>query len=545
MSKKLLGRIHPSWMLVLWGIGVIVGAVFEILTKFTGFLSGTWLVVSLVGLIISISINYRIVGLIAFISGVILAGNRAAPGFIGMEQLRGFYGNEVEVSGRIVNDLDVSESKITLVLEVERIQVENKAPPEIRGAPEIYVALSTKLDTAEMPRRSDRITVRGVVNEGFGNYAGNMFRPEIIKVIRPSPGDFFLEVRDGFAERIREYLNEPEAGLALGYLLGVKAEVDEKFLATLQVVGLTHIIVASGTQLSILAEIAKKVFGKVSRFAGMAGAALLIICFTGMVGLSPSMLRAGIVAGMSLIAWHFGREQETWRMLLLVMAGTLIYEPRNLSDLGWQLSFGSFFGLLVVGPKLTKFFFGEREPGFIGETVFSSLAAGIAVTPILLYNFGSISLISILMNLLILPTISPVMGLTFMMGVGAMLVGNDNPVVGIVAELTKVILDYHINTINSLGGFRFFLIEIPKNNLAVMLIYVPILLLLIPYKKIFRRKNNLSPDELVFVEENIEISTGDTDQDNSSSNIIKETDNVIRERVESEEVGENGGDKGG
>ena len=560
IPKKLLGKIHPSWMLAMWGIGAIVGAVFETTTKNAGFAAEMWVIVSIVGLVLTIIMNYRISLLLAFMSGLIIVGNRAAPSFIGLEQIKSIYGNEVEISGKIVNDLDISESKIALVLEIERVTIsKSKTLPEIRGTPKVYVILSAKLDMIEMPRRSDILTIQGVINEGFGNYAGSMFRPKITEVIRPSPGDFFLEVRDGFAEKIREYLSEPEAGLALGYLLGVKTEVDEDFLEMLQVVGLTHIIVASGTQLSILSEVAKKIFGKLSRFAGMTGAMLLIICFTGMVGLSPSMLRAGIVAIMSLGAWYFGREQKTWRMLLLVIAGTLVYDPTSLNDLGWQLSFGSFFGLLIIGPKLKKFFFGEREPGFIGETIFSSLAAGIAVLPILLYSFGSVSLISIVMNLLILPTISPVMGLTFTVGMGAMLLGDKSQIITWIAELTKAILDYHIGMINLLGSFEFFLVKVPKNNPMLWLIYAPILLLIIPYEKIFRRKNEISPEELIFtdseigilpdklvlVKENVEISNNNTNKNNGITDTIKESDDVGRKRIECKKPSKNRSDKGG
>ena len=62
--------------------------------------------------------------------------------------------------------------------------------------------------------------------------------------------------------RVKSQIPEEQADLGLSYLLGMKAGLSEKLDENLRVVGLTHIVVASGAHLAILVEVVKKIFGK-------------------------------------------------------------------------------------------------------------------------------------------------------------------------------------------------------------------------------------------------------------------------------------------
>jgi competence protein ComEC len=237
------------------------------------------------------------------------------------------------------------------------------------------------------------------------------------------------------------------------------------------VVGLTHIVVASGAHLSILVEVARKIFGKVSRFAGVFGAIGFILFFMCMVGWTPSIMRAGIMAILTLITWYVGRKIAPLRMILMVMAGTLLIDPTFIINLGWMLSFASYAGIMLLGPRLNKFFYGEKKPGFIASTVLTTLAATLMTLPITLFYFGQVSLISVVANLLILPTLSVAMGLTFLTGVVAGL-----PFIEIVVSSMAIwLLDFHIGVVEFFGGMEQFLVKIEPYNPWVFLIYVAVL----------------------------------------------------------------------
>ena len=443
---------------MLAALGVIAGDILIHIFRYEFFMSLAWLFVSLTLLIFTIIFPRKIFLPLAMIAGIILISFRATPDFLAEKTLKDAVGHEITIAATVQKDPNVSEDKTTLVL----------TPAALSG--KLFASLPKDPKTAEKIQRGDKLTLRGELKDGFGTYAGFLYRPEILN--HEKGNDPFLKIRDTLAENVRKNLPEKEAGLALGYLLGIKSGVDKDFEQTLRIVGLTHIIVASGTHLSILASFARKIFGRATRLFGFLGAAALIGTFVGITGLTPSMSRAAPVALLSLLAWYLGRDRSPARTLLIVAAGTLLLDPANLLDLAWLLSFASFTGIMVISPLIKSLFYGAsgtatsggvatstaKKPGYIAELVIASLSATFACAPILLYYFGSISLISIFANLLILPTISIVMALTLLTGVLNLVALT--PLAGVSAVPLKILLDYHFAVVNFLGEQKFFLISL-------------------------------------------------------------------------------------
>lgn len=389
------------------------------------------------------------------------------------QYLRSLEGQTLTLSGTITEDPDTTESKTTYRLSDIILDHQNTQTSQDKLIPAtVYISGNKNRDL----RRGDRITLSGKMSKGFGTFAGTFYRPTILEIAKGS-GDIFLDTRDYFADKIRENLPEQEAALGLGYLLGVRSSLPDGLDETLKVVGLTHIIVASGANLSILVSFSRKVFGKISRGFAFGASLTLVIFYVGMVGLSPSMVRAGLVSILSLITWYVGRSFTPARLLIIVAAATLLYNPMYLIDLGWLLSFGSFAGVLILGPHLTKFFYGQKEPGLLGSTLLETISASLICTPILLYFFGSMSLISLLANLLVLPTISIAMALCFATGIFGML--GLAPLAAFLGQLSTYLLSYHLWVINFFGAQTTFLVTIPTNQPLVFLTYLPLALFLL------------------------------------------------------------------
>ena len=115
--------------------------------------------------------------------------------------------------------------------------------------------------------RSDQVTLQGKLNAGFGTFVATMYRPEVLAVERAVPGDIFAEIKQNFATAVHAHIPSPEADLSLGYLMGMKNGLSKDFSDTLRLVGMTHVIVASGAHLGIIVNLTKKIFGRLSRFA--------------------------------------------------------------------------------------------------------------------------------------------------------------------------------------------------------------------------------------------------------------------------------------
>jgi competence protein ComEC len=162
---------------------------------------------------------------------------------------------------------------------------------------------ATLADTSIKPQRGDRLLLRAKIQDGFGKYDAYISRPELIELSKPDPPDIGLKIRNKFASLLEYAMgsdHKEEVALGLGYLTGQKDSMPEELSQKLKNVGLAHVVVASGFHLGLIANLFRKLFKKVSRFASYFAAVIAMISFISITGLSASMLRAGLVTGLSL-----------------------------------------------------------------------------------------------------------------------------------------------------------------------------------------------------------------------------------------------------
>ncbi|MBR3132028.1 ComEC/Rec2 family competence protein [Candidatus Saccharibacteria bacterium] len=466
MLKILWRDIHQSYFIVMLAIGIVVGTILALVFRINYFASLIWVFFVIILLIFSYLKPKLAFVVIALIAGMILAFFRTSGELEGENYIRQFCNQTILVSGFIKGDPETDENTTKFKLGDLKFGEE-----EIISAGYLYISESKNENLA----RGDEITLSGKLSEGFGTYAGYMYKPRIVAWKRAEPGDLILKMRNWFSERISQLVPEPEVKLGLSYLLGMKTGLPEDLSENLRMVGLVHIVVASGAHLSILVEIARKIFGRISRFSGLLFSELFVSFFMAMVGFTPSILRAGVMSILSLLAWYVGRKFEPWRIIIITMATTLMIEPMFIINIGWLLSFASFSGIMILGPKLTKLFYGEKKPKFIASTVITTVSATLMTLPITLYFYGQISLISVLANLLILPTLAYAMGLVLLEGVVSGFWGIET----IVSFLATKLLSFHILIVEWFGGMRQFLVEMPKYQWQVFLIYGGIVLMVL------------------------------------------------------------------
>lgn len=455
--------LHQSWCVVFFCCGVIIGTILSLIFRLNFFASAWFLALAGILGIISYVRPLFAFAILALLAGFLVSFFRIATELSGVNYIANLQNQTILVTGDVAADPDTDDSATKFKIKNLEFGTEKI---EARGT--LYVSTGKN----EEIKWGDRITLEGKLLPGFGTYAGYLYRPSIKNLARPDPGSLILRLRNWFATRIESKIGETESKLGLSYLLGMKTGLPEDLSTSLRVVGLTHIVVASGAHLSILVEVARKIFGKLSRFAGLLFSLLFILFFMALVGWTPSILRAGLMTILTLLTWYVGRKIAPWRLILLVAAVTLLLNPMFLIDLGWLLSFASYAGIMLLGPRLTRFFFGHRRPGFIAETIMMTIAATLMTLPISLYSFGQISLISLAANFLILPTLPYAMGLTFATGVVASI-----PIASTaVAFCAEKLLDFHIFVVGFLGQATNFLITIPPGNPHVFWLYAPLII---------------------------------------------------------------------
>ncbi len=438
-------KVHTSWLVAAMCAGVFLGVY---LAQFVQ-VSSIYILLSSIVLAIIVYWRKRLyLVLIIIIAGLLFGLWRGSLSQNELLLYKPILGKNILIQGNAKDDIDIGKSG-QIVIRLTNIFMKNKSLPGT-----LYVT-STNADI----KRGDKLILHGKLAKGFGNFSGVIYRATIDKIIQPKPGDIARVVRDWFANGIRKVIPEPESSLGIGFLVGQRRALPADLVVALQMVGLTHVVVASGYNLTILVRLARRLFEKVSKYLSALSSVIMILSFIAITGVSPSMARAGLVAGLSLAAWYYGRKFHPIVLLLLAIAVTVIINPSYAwGDLGWQLSFAAFAGVMILAPLTTKYFFGDKKPGFINQLLIETISAQLVTAPIIIMSFGQFSNVAIITNLLILLFIPITMLLVFAAGLASLTLSTF--FAGIIAMPAILTLKYMTSVISYFAGLPWAMSEV-------------------------------------------------------------------------------------
>ena len=273
---------------------------------------------------------------------------------------------------------------------------------------------------------------------------------------------------------IQSTMNEPYSSLLGSIVFGSQASpLSDELQDNYRTAGVIHLLVVSGTQVSIILACVLAVCGSFgfSRNIRMMTVTLANLMFTVMVGAGPSIVRAAVMCEAALIAKAFERENDFYNSLAISAFVLLVLNPLNLFDIGFQLSFMATWALFYVAPAIEEQIV-KYVPACLSGTVAISIAPTIATTPIILYNFGQVSFVSIISNFLIIPWIE----ITVILGFVSTLMGLVFLPVAYVLNNTLTLLLAMLNSVIYLfSGFPFACRYFTPPGLLVILIYYIIL----------------------------------------------------------------------
>lgn len=323
------------------------------------------------------------------------------------------FGKAVVVEATATSDATYSENQ-NLGFDAGSLQlIEPETRPlpglmkfEIRGLPAVY--------------RNDRLRISGKIYPAGGSRQASMKFSSATLISRHV--NQLESIRLRFVAAMQTTLPEPLASFGLGILVGQRTTLPKDVNDQLSAVGLTHIIAVSGYNLTIIVQFVSKKLGKRSKYQITVLSTAFIGTFILITGFSASIVRAGIVSMLSLGAWYYGRNIKPILLLLLSAVITAGWNPVYLwSDIGWWLSFLAFFGVLVIGPLITAYFWKESEPRGLMPLMIESASAQIMAAPFIMYIFKQASLISLVSNVIIVPLVPLSMLLLMIAGVGGMI----------------------------------------------------------------------------------------------------------------------------
>ena len=237
----------------------------------------------------------------------------------------------------------------------------------------------------------------------------------------PITGTLF-GVKARFESAIGDALPSPQSALLSGLLLGGKQSLGATWLERFRIAGIVHIIVLSGYNMTVVAEWLAVLFRSLGFYGSLGAGSVGIILFALMTGGGATVMRAAIMALIVLLSKATGRSYDMGRALLVAGALMVMQNPSILLfDPSFQLSFLASLGLIFISPILERHISLFRKLPMWREVLISTVATQVAVLPLLLYQTGMLSLISLPANLLVLPLIPLTMLCGFVAGAVALL----------------------------------------------------------------------------------------------------------------------------
>ena len=263
------------------------------------------------------------------------------------------------------------------------------------------------------------------------------------------------DFRDRIIRKIQKLLPEPHADLVLGMTIGHKDDVPSSFNEMLKKVGIIHVVVVSGYNVSLVLTLVGIILIRLGRAVFFAGSIIVLFVFLLIAGLDPPIIRAVIMGSISTLALVLGEYKRTLYLLILSAFMMLAVNPRYISDISFQMTFMATMTVVLVSPLA------RGLPVVLQETLII-FSVNIAMIPLISYYFGSFSLLGLVSNILLLwevPFIT-VLGIVLMISPFAM-----------IKIVFIALLDYFLLICEAVDKLNFGVFQYQMNLPAIMVYY--------------------------------------------------------------------------
>lgn len=241
---------------------------------------------------------------------------------------------------------------------------------------------------------------------------GMVFSEEILEVEGKTDrlSEWLYKCKLRWKEKLTETMGEKNGAVLSAILLSEKKEMDAEIKELYQKSGIGHILAISGLHISFLGLTMYYIFRKLGIPYIIAGTGVSVILFLYvlMIGFSVSVMRAVIMLLLRIGADVTGRVYDMATALFFAGAVTLFIQPLYLTDAGFLLSYGAILGILTILPAIEKLF---PCNVMICRGMCASIGINIMLLPILLYFYFEFPTYALLLNLLVIPMMSWVLGL--------------------------------------------------------------------------------------------------------------------------------------
>ncbi|HOM68265.1 MAG TPA: ComEC/Rec2 family competence protein [Candidatus Paceibacterota bacterium] len=283
--------------------------------------------------------------------------------------------------------------------------------------------------------------------------------------------NIFINLKEKVSEIIAKIYPEPMASFAKGLVIGsTNTKFDSLLYSFFQKTSTSHLIAVSGFNITLIASFLNNFLRAltVNRKLSLVLSIFLTLFFVIFIGLPVSALRAWLMYFLIVISQLVFRPNNFKISLVFSLFLILSFTPSAIFDLSLQLSFLATFGLFYLAPILANKFHFKDNLAVVSKTLSETLGCYFMVLPLILYNFGTMSLVGILANLFAIPLIPIVTSLTFLTIIVYFV---SQGLALILAGFNSVILNFILKVIEFFGSLKFSAITGFWPNISLVIAY--------------------------------------------------------------------------
>ena len=223
--------------------------------------------------------------------------------------------------------------------------------------------------------------------------------------------NIIYSLKKNIEESFFKLLPKDYVGLLEGMIIGDTSYISDKIQNDFKNCGITHLLAVSGSNIAYVLILCKFLFEKIfGRNISNVLSICFIFIFMILSGASASVVRAVIMAISIIVAELLSQKPNTFASLAFSAIIILMYNPLIICDVGFILSYTGTIGILLFSEKINKYLnyklinlgCNSLKEIFV-ETLSVTLSAQMIVAPIILYYFNTFSVVSIIVNMMVVP----------------------------------------------------------------------------------------------------------------------------------------------
>lgn len=346
-------------------------------------------------------------------------------------------------------------------------------------------------------------TARNYMGFDYSNYLKTKkifgtvnLKEEDVEIISHDNSNIILrkiyELRNLMKTKIEKLLPKETSGLCLGMLIGETSGIEENMQENFRDSNLSHILAVSGANVSYIIVSITYIFNKMclrKRLSKIISIILLIL-FMLLTGCTSSVNRACIMAILMLIAELLYRKSDVYNNLAISALILLIINPYSLLDIGFQLSYMGTIGIVFLHDKIGSFIkINNKIVKYFFEMIVVTTCANLAIIPIMMFHFNTISLTFYFSNIIVGPILGIVVIIGFIMFFISLIF---TPISRLITIVLNLMLKFIIKIAEITANMPFSKITIITPSFFFIIVWY-LIIISISYKqkvKIFYHKNN-------------------------------------------------------